>query len=140
MNDKTETMLGVRRIETEEVVGYLINIKISKIQEEYQKERSAMLLYFIDYNNQIFKCYYKYEPYFFVACSTEYLKEMKLYIEKKFESQVSFVKETDKIDLEQINHLSGKKRVYLKIGFRNVSDMYQVRNSIKDKVEKNKNK
>jgi len=31
MNDKTETMLGVRRIETEEVVGYLINIKISKI-------------------------------------------------------------------------------------------------------------
>ena len=59
-----------------------------------------MLLYFIDQDNQVFKCYYKYEPYFFIGCSPQHLQEMKLYIEKKFEIQVSSVEEVQKIDLE----------------------------------------
>ena len=59
-----------------------------------------MLLYFIDQDNQVFKSFYKYEPYFFLGCSSEHLKELKVYLEKKFQSQVSYVKETEKIDLE----------------------------------------
>ena len=39
-----------------------------------------------------------------------------------------------------VNHLSGKKRKYIEIGFRTLNDMYSVRNIIKEKVEKNKNK
>ena len=50
------------------------------------------------------------------------------------------MKEKDKIDLEMVNHLSGKTRKFIEIGFRTLQDMYTVRQIIKEKVEKNKNK
>ena len=41
----------------------------------------------------------------------------------------------EKIDLEMINHLSGKKAKYLKLEFRTIHDLMEVRKTIKFRIE-----
>jgi len=42
----------------------------------------------------------------------------------------------DKVDLEEINHLSGRKKPYLKINFRTVKDLNNAKAPIKSMLDK----
>lgn len=59
------------------------------------------------------------------------------YLERKFDSKVSSIQECEKVDLDEINHLSGKLVKYLKLNFRTINDMNFAKNAIKAIVEKN---
>lgn len=61
-------------------------------------------------------------------------------LEKKFEGKIESIESIQKVDLDQINHLSGKLEYYLKLNFRLMSDLIQVRNALKPRIEKNKAK
>jgi hypothetical protein len=43
---------------------------------------------------------------------------MMVYLERKFEKRLASVELVEKVDLEMINHLSGKLNKYIKLNFR----------------------
>lgn len=45
----------------------------------------------------------------------------------------------EKVDLEEINHLSGKLKKYIKIGFRTINDLANARKFLDIKKKKNTN-
>jgi DNA polymerase epsilon subunit 1 len=45
------------------------------------------------------------------------------YLNKTFESIISHIDHVAKEDLNLVNHLSGKTQKYLKLSFKNVSDL-----------------
>ena len=49
----------------------------------------------------------------------------------------ALVKIVEKVDLEQINHLSGKVKQYLKLSFPTINDLVVVRGQLRSKIEKN---
>ncbi len=55
-------------------VGYLSNIKTSSFVDQNGGEMSALLLYFVEPNGKWFKCYYQYEPYFYLLCANEVVR------------------------------------------------------------------
>ena len=63
-----------------------------------------------------------------------------VYLERKFEKKLASVELVKKVDLEMTNHLSGKLNQYIKLNFRTTNDLVHIRNIIKGKVEKNKNR
>lgn len=60
------------------------------------------------------------------------------FLEKKFEKRISKIEIVEKVDLDMINHLSGKLAKYIKLSFRTVADLIQVRNIIKQRVDQKK--
>lgn len=46
----------------------------------------------------------------------------------------------DRVDLDQINHLAGKKKKYLKLQFRVINDLVYIRNRLRARIEKNSKK
>lgn len=115
--------------------GYLANFKTYSVKEEDLVEKSALLLYFIDENGKWWKSILKYMPYFYVQCNAEHLSEVQRFLEMKFEKHIAQISVVEKIDLEMINHLSGKMAKYLKLQFRTIHDLIEVRKTIKFRID-----
>jgi len=63
---------------------------------------------------------------------------MLFYLQKRFESQLKGADVIHKEDLELVNHLSGKKGRFIKLSFKNVSDLQEVKMVLAPIVEQNK--
>lgn len=74
-----------------------------------------------------FKATLSYSPYFFIKCRVGSENEVEEYIRRRFENTVESIQRVQKEDLDLPNHLSGAKRPYLKLSFRNTSDLLAVR-------------
>jgi len=61
-----------------------------------------------------------------------------LYIEKIYNKKLAKLTIIEKTDLEMLNHLSGKKRKYIKLEFRHISELNQVKRDLKHYYDKNK--
>jgi len=46
------------------------------------------------------------------------------FLEKKFEKKIAGIYPKEKVDLEMINHLSGKKKTFLKLCFHSIAVAY----------------
>jgi len=68
-----------------------------------------------------------FQPYFYVACERNLEKEIAFFLEKKFGTKLASASIVEKIDLEQINHLSGRHRKFIKLAFNTISDLMHVR-------------
>ena len=79
---------------------------MSVVNDEDLIERACIILYFVEPDGNWFKAIYKYEPYFYIACNKSYIQEMSTFLEKKFE-KIASIEPVDKVDLDQINHLTG---------------------------------
>lgn len=108
-------------------VGYLANIKTTSYLDQNGGELSALLMFYIQPNGQWFKCMYQYEPYFYILCNEEVVREIVFYLNKTYESVISHIDYVDKEDLDLVNHLSGKTQKYLKLSFKNIQDLMTVR-------------
>lgn len=73
-----------------------------------------------------------------MACEKNLEKEIAFFLEKKFDKKIASVQIVEKIDLEQINHLSGKKKKYIRISFKTIQDLLHVRGQLKPKIDKAK--
>eukprot|EP00826_Nyctotherus_ovalis_P014261 TRINITY_DN13956_c0_g3_i2.p4 TRINITY_DN13956_c0_g3~~TRINITY_DN13956_c0_g3_i2.p4 ORF type:complete len:102 (+),score=30.05 TRINITY_DN13956_c0_g3_i2:424-729(+) len=61
------------------------------------------------------------------------------FIHKNFADVITSVDYVrSKIDLAQLNHLTGQTQLYLKLNFRNVQDLVATRNTLRPIVEGNK--
>jgi DNA polymerase epsilon subunit 1 len=45
-------------------------------------------------------------------------RDMMVYLERRFEKKLAAIELVDKVDLELVNHLSGKLNTYIKLSFR----------------------
>jgi len=59
------------------------------------------------------------------------------YLNKTYEKEIVNIAVVAKEDLEMVNHLSGKTNKFLKLSFRNVSDLMSVRLELMPLIRKN---
>ena len=60
------------------------------------------------------------------------------FMEKKFEKKCTSMDIEEKINLENVEHMSGIKDKYIKLSFQTLNDLIKVRTELKKHVEKNK--
>ena len=119
-------------------VGYLTNMLPTSVANEDRIERSALDLYFLQQDGATFKAQLVYQPYFYVVCAARWCKEVTALLERKFESLIAGVSTAEMEDLDLPNHLSGIKRTLLKLEFRSVQELMEVRNELQPIVQANK--
>jgi DNA polymerase epsilon subunit 1 len=116
---------------------------------EWPSGKAAVNFYFIQDDGRMFKCTYQYEPYFYIACKvfsddldttsstfvdihlqngTETIIEE--WLKKTYEVLICRIVHEPKEDLKLPNHLMGHRRLYLRLCFRNVSDLLTVRRDV----------
>lgn len=119
-------------------VGYLFNIKPHRIIDENRKEIACLLLYFSEESGEVFKCYHKYEPYFYVLTKDSIRTEVVSALSKHFGGLINRIELVEKTDLAKPNHLSGITTEYIKLYFKNVQDLTNTRNKIRNKIRPGK--
>ncbi|MCQ2815864.1 MAG: DUF1744 domain-containing protein, partial [archaeon] len=90
--------------------------------------------------NVLKKCYFKYEPYFYVMVKADIIEEFQQDFSKRFEDKIASTEIVEKLDLDMPNHLAGFKRKVLKVKFKNVNNLVVVRNALRPYVQRNKTK
>ncbi|KAK7200869.1 DNA polymerase epsilon catalytic subunit [Novymonas esmeraldas] len=101
-------------------------------------QRAALVLLFQDLAGDTFYVHLHYDPYILVQAVEGHEREVELGIMSVFGPQlISEVVAVEREDLDLVNHLSGKKRVYLKVVFRNVQDLTTVRARLEKTVKRN---
>lgn len=138
-NGVEERVYDVREVREGPVrVGFLVNVKTSKIIDDENVERTVLLLYFAGADGNWWKSFIFYRPYFFIKISEERTTEMIGFLERKFEKKLASVEVVSKVDLELPNHLSGIRSSYLKLSFRTVADLMLVRKELAPRAFKNR--
>ena len=119
-------------------VGYLFNIKPHKVTDENRKDIACLLLYFSEESGEVFKSYQKYEPYFYVLTRDSVRPEVIGALSKHFGGIINRIEVVDKVDLDKPNHLSGVTTQFIKLFFKNVQDLTNTRNKIRQKIRPGK--
>lgn len=119
-------------------VGYLTNMLPTSIANEDRIERSALELYFLQQDGGTFKAQLVHQPYFYVVCDARWVKEVSALLEKKFEGVLARLSVAEMEDLDLPNHLSGIQRTLLKLQFRSVQELMEVRMELQPIVAANK--
>lgn len=139
-----DARMGYERVESgEDRVGYLFNMLPTTISCDDRHERSAIDMYFIQQDGETFKATMLYEPYFYVALAAisedadSFTREVISILERRYEGLINSIKLVEKEDLEMLNHLSGRRREYLKLSFRSVGELMTVRSQLRPIIEKN---
>lgn len=101
-------------------------------------QRAALVLLFQDLAGDTFYVHLHYNPYILVQAVEGHEREVELGLMSVFGRQlIHEITPVEKEDLDLINHLSGKRRVYLKVVFRNVQDLMTVRGRLEKEVKRN---
>ena len=118
---------------------------------------SCLECFFVCEDGSTFKASIQHFPYFYLllgasaastsayssaaasasAAHSDYL-EAESYLLRRYEGLLLSCQPVEVEDLSQLNHLSGLKRTYVKLSFRNVADLMSVRNSLLYVVQQNK--
>ncbi|KEG13670.1 putative DNA polymerase epsilon catalytic subunit [Trypanosoma grayi] len=100
--------------------------------------RAALVLLFQDHEREIFHVNLFYNPYIFVGAVEGHEHEVELGLMSLFGPQLIHQIETvGREDLDLINHLSGRKRIFLKVVFCNVQNLTTVRGRVEKIVKRN---
>ncbi|KAF9543309.1 DNA polymerase epsilon catalytic subunit [Mortierella hygrophila] len=129
LQDEIDEKLGFFKFqEGPEKLGWLINQHATIVKDEdWPTGRSAIDYYFIQEDGEMFKTTLKYNPYFYIAVKVGYEGDVEEYIRRKFENLVEKMNRVQKEDLDMPNHLMGNTRTFIKLVFRNVRDLLNVR-------------
>ena len=108
-------------------------------EDETGHDLSALECYLLRDDGSTFKAVTIYAPYMLVAVQNNRTEnEIEEWLARRFEGLVTAVDVLWKEDLDLANHLSGLKRKYLKLSFRNTADLMTVRKVILPAVAENK--
>eukprot|EP00900_Chrysochromulina_parva_P027266 jgi/Chrpa1/9173/Chrysochromulina_OHIO_Genome00022984-RA len=122
-------------------VGWLTNMRTVMLEKgEDAKELSAVEYYFLAPDGSGFKCTQPHEAYFYIAVSEGHASDVDSSLRRRFAEQIKDIRHVHKEDLELPNHLSGKRKLYLQLLFRNTRDLMEVRRLLLPAVQKNRAK
>ena len=110
----------------------------STVNRETGQSQAALGLYFLQADGACFKCVRTYEPYFFLLVKEKYLAEVEEFLRRTFGKEISSISTVEKEDLDLVNHLSGLKRRYMKVGFLTIQALLSVRGKLMGKIKKNR--
>jgi DNA polymerase epsilon subunit 1 len=105
-------------------------VKPTTYSDKSGVERSAVMCYFVKDDGKYFKALYPYEPYLYLKVEDENVRDLISELNKMYENQISSMDYLDKVDLDQANHLSGQQAKYLKLNFKKVEDLIEVKRSL----------
>ena len=105
----------------------MANCKPTSFTDSNGDELAALLMFFIGEDGSWTKCSLPYKPYFYLLVEDEAIREIVFYLNKEFADRLDSLDVVEKEDLDLVNHLSGATQKYLKLSFRNVSALVQVR-------------
>ncbi|RZF46596.1 hypothetical protein LSTR_LSTR002928 [Laodelphax striatellus] len=138
-NNAVDEKYGFKRLKhNDERTGYLINMHTTEILNEDKRLVSAVDYYFMEENAKRFKVSYIFKPYFYVLARKECLKDVSIFLAKKYPGLITALEEVSKEDLDLPNHLIGLKQQFLKLSFATVTDLVKVRQAIASSIRKNK--
>ncbi|MCL4127577.1 UNVERIFIED_CONTAM: hypothetical protein GTU68_024765 [Idotea baltica] len=138
-NDAIDSKYGFNRYkESEEKIGWLLNMHPTEILDEDKRLRSAVDYYFIQEDGSRFKVSLPFQPYFYVTCCKEVRRDICTFLGKKFSGHLAGVKIVQKENLDLDNHLTGLKQTLIKLSFLTVNDLMKVRQPILAAVRRNK--
>ena len=116
-----EQRFGYSEIE-EPVEGWLLNMR-TVIKNDF----SALQLYFLSEQGKNMHCTYVYNPYFLVICKENKSLEVEEYLLRTYKKEIIIIEKVYLNDLDMPNHLKGTKRQCLKLIFKNMNQLMQVR-------------
>lgn len=119
-------------------VGYLVNMQPTTVAKDDRIERSGIDLYYLKQDGTTFKTTLMHEPYFYVACKPQWSRIVVSMLTRKFEGVVSGIDAVEMEDLDLPNHLSGIRALYLRLRFRSVGELMDVRNEVQQAVRRNR--
>eukprot|EP00835_Amoeboradix_gromovi_P002472 NODE_141_length_17903_cov_0.288643.p1 type:complete len:1889 gc:universal NODE_141_length_17903_cov_0.288643:9604-3938(-) len=119
-----EQRFGYSEIE-EPVEGWLINMR-TVVKNDF----SALRLYFLTDKGQNMYCTYVFNPYFLVLFQDDKSLEVEEYLLRTFKKELLSISKIFLNDLNMPNHLQGRKRQCIKLVFKNVNLMQQVRKQL----------
>lgn len=136
-----DARMGFARIEDGgERIGYLFNMLPTTLTSEDRHDIACLDLYFLQQDGATFKASISHEPYFYVAVApgaSGRTREVVASLERTFEGLIASISTVEKEDLEMLNHLSGRRREYLCLRFRAVSELSAVKSQLKPIIDKN---
>ncbi|KAJ1934858.1 DNA polymerase epsilon catalytic subunit, partial [Kickxella alabastrina] len=137
--DEIDSKMGFPRHQQGPVrLGWLVNMHAtSVVDEERSSTKAAVDFYFLEQDGGSFKCTLLYRPYFYVVCVAGTEGEVEEWAVRKFDRLVDYVETVDREDLRMANHLTGRKRRLVKLGFRNVQDLMSVRRELQPIMRRN---
>ncbi|KAJ1885004.1 DNA polymerase epsilon catalytic subunit, partial [Kickxella alabastrina] len=137
--DEIDSKMGFPRHQQGPVrLGWLVNMHAtSVVDEERSSTKAAVDFYFLEQDGGSFKCTLLYRPYFYVVCVPGTEGEIEEWAVRKFDRLVDYVETVDREDLRMANHLTGRKRRLVKLGFRNVQDLMSVRRELQPIMRRN---
>ena len=97
-------------------VGFLSNVKTITIKDGNDEDHAAVLCYFYDEEGEWFKTYVKFQPYFYIKVDEEWISEVMTFLGKIYE-RIAAMSVVEKIDLDDVKHMSGVKSKYIKLSF-----------------------
>lgn len=98
---------------------------------------SALDLYFIQADGSRFKATLVCHPYLLIRPQKDFLHEVTNYLQKKYGEHISSLETVTKEDLDMPNHLIGLTQTFLKLSFRNMNKLNQVKRELVNVVKKN---
>jgi len=139
-NDIIDSKYGFDRVtDTDERVGYLINMHSSElIQDEDKRLMACVDYFFIQEDGSRFKVSLPFKPYLYLQVKKETASEVSSYLTKKYGSLIKTLNQVYKEDLDLKNHLVGLKQLYIKLEFLTVNDLTKVRKDLVSAVRRNR--
>lgn len=98
---------------------------------------SALDLFFIQADGSRFKATLVCHPYLLIRPRKEFIHEVTNHLQKKYGEHISSLETITKEDLDMPNHLVGLKQTFLKLSFRNMNKLNQVKRELNNVVKKN---
>ncbi|KAJ2887474.1 DNA polymerase epsilon catalytic subunit [Coemansia asiatica] len=137
--DEIDRMMGFDRHQQGPVrLGWLVNMHATSVaDEERNSTKAAVDFYFLEPDGGSFKCTLLYKPYFYVVCLPGSESEVEEWAVRRFDRLIDFVETVEREDLRMANHLTGRKRKQVKLGFRNVQDLLAVRRELQPIIRRN---
>eukprot|EP00727_Mastigamoeba_balamuthi_P002173 m51a1_g11953 putative dna polymerase epsilon catalytic subunit a (2223) ;mRNA; r:757795-765860 len=118
------------------------------VDSETGVERSAVDCYFLEEDLTSFKATVPFAPYLYLLLSSDgaatqsalaaRAKEVEFELRRSYESCIADVEQVQREDLSLRNHLSGAKRLLLKVSFLTVKQLVSVRAELQPVIERNK--
>jgi DNA polymerase epsilon subunit 1 len=142
--DRMDAVFGYEKLDElheGDRVGWLTNMRTVMLEKgDDAKELSAVEYYFLAPDGSGFKCTQPHEAYFYIAVSEGHASDVDSSLRRRFAEQIKDIRHVHKEDLELPNHLSGKRKLYLQLLFRNTRDLMEVRRLLLPAVQKNRAK
>ena len=140
--DVFDASMGFERyFDGEQKVGWLMNMRgTTVVDAETGTESAAVDLFFLQADGECFKVKKTFAPYFLLGVKDGMERQVDALLRRKYEGTVLDVELVTMEDLDLKNHLSGIQKTLLKVSFRVVTDLMEVKRELLPLVEKNQSK